>query len=75
MTSENFHALCGRYGFTQAEAGTAEMVNDAMVDVLTKVVKQAMLQSEHQGHTGLNGEMAKKGIEMTREIPHGLYGN
>ncbi len=73
LTTESFHALHLRYGFTQAEAGTPELLNDALVDVTTKVTKQAILQSEHQGHTGLNGEMAKKGIEMTREIPAGLY--
>jgi len=74
LTTENFHALHGRHGFTQAEAGAAELFNEALVAALTKVTKQAMLQAEHSGRTGLNGEMAKKGIEMTREIPAGLYG-
>lgn len=73
ITSEEFHALCGRYGFTQAEAGAAEYFNDAQVNVLTKVTKQGILQSEHEGHTGLNGNHAKKAIDMTREIPNGLY--
>lgn len=74
LTSENFHALHGRHGFTQAESGTAEMLNDALLDILTKVTKQAILQSEHCGHSGINGEDAKKAIEMTREIPTGYYG-
>jgi len=74
ITKEQFHGLHQRHGFTQAQAGVAEMVNEALVDVLTKVVKQGVLQAEQDRHTGLNGSHAKKAIVMTSEIPSGLYG-
>jgi len=73
ITTEQFHGLHARYGFTQAEAGTNEVLNAALVEALTRVTKHAMLQAEHEGHTGLNGDHAKKAIEMVTELPKGVY--
>ncbi len=73
LTSEGFRGLCARFGFSQAEAGSADLLNEALVDILTKVTKAGMLQAEHSGHSGLHGEHAQAAIEMIGEIPRGLY--
>ncbi len=73
LTTEGFRGLCARHGFSQAEAGSAQVLNDALVDLTAKLTKAAMLQAEHNKQTGLHGEHAKAAIEMTREIPRGIY--
>lgn len=73
LPSDSFHGLHARYGFTQAQKGTQEVLNTALVEMLEKVTKQSILQAEHEGHSGLNGKHAKKAIEATPEIPKGVY--
>ncbi len=73
ITTEQFHGLHHRFGFTQAEDGAAELFNDELVRALTKLTKQAILHAEHHKHAGLNGAHATAAIEMTKEIPSGLY--
>lgn len=72
-TKADFKGLYTRYGFTQAQSGVSDMLNDELINVATKITKQAMLQSEHENHSGLNDKHAKKAIEMTAVIPKGFY--
>jgi hypothetical protein len=73
LTSEAFHGLHARYGFTQAQDGAAAVLNEELVNLTIKLTKQAMLQAEHEGHSGLNGNHARKAIEATPEVPKGVY--
>lgn len=73
LPNDSFHGLHARYGFTQAEKGAAKFFNDALIDVTQKLTRQSILQAEHEGHSGLNGNHAKKAIEATPEVPKGVY--
>ena len=72
-TKSDFKGLYTRYGFTQSERGVSDMLNDELITVATKLTKQAMLQSEHEKHSGLNENHAKTAIDMTPIIPKGVY--
>lgn len=73
MTKQSFKGLYSRYGFTQAERGALDAVDECLKTQTTKVTVQAMLQADHENRHGLNGKHAKKAIEMTPEIPAGIY--
>ena len=73
LTSEAFHGLHSRYGFTQAQEGAAEILNEELIALTSKLTRQAILQAEHDGHSGLNAHHARKAIDMTPEVPKGVY--
>lgn len=73
LTNEAFHGLHSRYGFTQAQSKTSALLNEELVRLTQTLTRQAILQAEHEGHSGLNGEHAKKAIQMTSEVPKGFY--
>jgi len=73
LTKKEFQGLCSRYGFSQAEDGTLLVLNDALVNALEKITIQGVLQADHDKHSGLNGNHAKKAVEMTKEIPKGIF--
>ena len=73
ITQESFQGLCAKYGFTQQEKGTRELLNDQLEEMAKKLMKQATLHAEHDRHSGLKQQHAQKAIEMTPEIPKGIY--
>jgi hypothetical protein len=73
VTNKEFQGLCARYGFSQAESGTKDLLNAALVAAAEKITKQGILQADHDKQSGLNGEHAKKAVEMTKEIPRGIF--
>jgi len=73
LTKENFQALYSRYGFSQAEAGCPELFNSYLVESLVPMTRNSMLQAEHDNRSGINRKDAVKAVEMTPEIPNGIY--
>jgi len=73
VTQDGFKAICARHDFTQAEKGTRAFLDASLKEVATKVTTFAMIQAQHDKHSGLNREDAKKAIQMTKEIPNGNY--
>ncbi len=73
ITSAQFKALCDRHGFAQAEAGTRQTLNAILIESLVPMTRQAMLQAEHDKNKGLQHKHAVKAVEMTPEIPKGIY--
>lgn len=73
ITSNAFKAGYSRYGFSQAEAGAREVLNGFLVEDLNTLTRQAMLQADHKKHSGLSRDDAQKAVEMSPEIPNGIY--
>jgi uncharacterized protein YidB (DUF937 family) len=73
LTKKEFQGLCARYGFSQAESGTLDLLNETLVAAVEKITKQGILQADHDKQSGLNGGHAKKAVEMTKEIPKGFF--
>lgn len=73
ITGDQFKALCDRHGFAQAEAGTRETLNALLLESLDAMTRQAMLQADHEKNKGLQHRHAVKAVEMTPEIPKGIY--
>ena len=73
LTKKQFQGLCSRNGFSQAEDGTLTILNGALENALEKITVQGILQADHDKHSGLNGNHAKKAVEMTKEIPKGIF--
>lgn len=73
FTKKEFQGLCARHDFTQAEDGTLAVLNKAVDSALVKIAIQGLLQADHDKHSGLNGNHAKKAVEMTKEIPKGIF--
>lgn len=73
ITSEQFKALCDRHGFSQAEAGARQTLNAILLETLNSTTRQAMLLAEHDKKKGLQRKHASAAVEMTPEIPNGIY--
>lgn len=73
MTKENFKGLAASYGFARVEKGTYESFNKNLDGTLEHITKHAMYQADHDGKKGLSKEHARKAIELTPEVPDGVY--
>lgn len=73
ITAENFRGLYSKHGFTQAERGARAVLDETLKEQITHLTKLGMLQADHEGHSGLSRENALKAVEMTPEIPKGIY--
>jgi hypothetical protein len=73
ITSAQYKALCAKHGFDQAEAGTRELLNEMLVESLDQMTRQAILQADHEKHTKLSRSNAVKAVEMTPDMPKGIY--
>ena len=73
ITSKDFQGLYSRHDFTQAGKGCKEFLNAELVEMSRQLTTQAVLQAEHEKHSGLNASHAQKANEMTPEIPKGIY--
>jgi histone H3/H4 len=72
-TKESFRNLCARHGFSSAKKETRQLMDKIVKDAVTGVTKQAMIQADYNGHTGINQKDVQIGIRNTPEIPKGIY--
>jgi hypothetical protein len=74
ITEASWRALVKKHGFTQAEKGTLPFVDAMLKDEVAKpLVGQAMIHADHNNRKGLTGEDALCAIELTPEVPPGIY--
>jgi hypothetical protein len=72
-TKEGFRNTCSRHGFSSAKKDTRRIMDRIVKDAVTNVTKQALIQADYNGHTGINEHDVQVGIRNTPEIPKGLY--
>jgi hypothetical protein len=73
MTSAQYKALCAKHGFRSAEKGTRDTINQILLEDADALMRQAALQADHEKHKGLSRSNALKAVEMTPDIPKGIY--
>ena len=73
ITSQEMKILLARNGFSQAQKGSRDFINQFAEECLESSLKQAMLQADYQGRSGLNKEHAQKAMEHTVGFPKGSY--
>ena len=72
-TKAQFQALYSRPGFSRAEKGTFDNLNTKLLSATSRATRTAMLVAEHERHSTLSRDDARRGIELTPEYPKGVY--
>lgn len=73
MTKQDFQSLCRRHNFNQAESGAHQLMNEIIQQELEDLMKQCILQAEHNQNSTLQKKHLLKVLENSREIPKGIY--
>lgn len=73
ITKEDFRNLCARHGFSSAKKETRELMDQYTKEAVGRVTKQAMIQADYSGHSGIHQKDVQTGIRNTPEIPKGIY--
>lgn len=73
FTRHNFQSVCFRHDFTRAKNGSDQLLNKILLDKLEIALQNAIVNAEHNGRKVLNYDDAIKAIELTPELPNGLY--
>lgn len=73
MTKHDFQEMYHRHNFTQAQSGSFDAFNELLRQELDHLVRQSMLQAEHQGNSSLQKKHLLKVLEKSREVPRGVY--
>lgn len=73
VTGDAFRGLYSRHGFQRAQKGTRYALNEILHREAVNLTKLGMLQADHEKKMGLNKDHAQKAVEMTPEIPKGIY--